>query len=87
MKYILITYILFHNLLLGCPPPPYLSDVTDILPSSPTKQIKPLEFSLCLPTAPGCGTCSGEWNIPSGAPLQKTDFPSPVAIEFHQLLG
>lgn len=71
MKYILITFILFHNLLLGPPPPHYLSNVTDPLPSSPTKQIKPLEFSLCLPRAPGCGTCSGEWNISSGAPLQN----------------
>lgn len=83
MKYILITFIFFHNLFLDPPPPPYLSNVTDVLLSFPIKQIKPLEFSLCLPMAPGCGSCSGEWNIPSVAPLQKTDFPSPVAIKFQ----
>lgn len=47
MKYILITYILFHNLLLGPPPPPYLSNVTDILPSSPQNKSNPWS-SVCV---------------------------------------
>lgn len=47
MKYILITYILFHHLLLGRPPPPYLSNVTDILPSSPQNKSNPWS-SVCV---------------------------------------